>query len=51
MTPPGPRPLRAILPVLAAMLLAGPAFAHGTTSRTTRLEKCRVIDDNGEVGD
>ena len=51
MTPSGPRPLRAILPVLAAMLLTGPAFAQSATSRTTSLEKCRVIDDDGEVGD
>ena len=33
------------------MLLAGPAFAQSATSRTTSLEKCRVIDDDGEVGD
>lgn len=43
--------MRAILPVLATVLLAGPAFAQGVTSHTTRLEKCRVIDDDGEVGD
>ena len=33
------------------MLLAGPASAQSATSRTTSLEKCRIIDDDGEVGD
>ena len=43
--------MRANLPVLATVLLAGPALAQSATSRTTSLEKCRVIDDDGEVGD
>jgi hypothetical protein len=36
---------------LVGMLLATPALAQTTTSIRTPLEKCRTVEDDGEVGD